>query len=52
MIVRRDVEPQITPAAIGELEALHLGNATVTALDYAIRVEGLSAAEAVKRLAA
>lgn len=48
LIVRRDVEPQITPAAIGELEGLHLSDATVTAHDYAIRVEDLSTAEAEK----
>jgi|WetSurMetagenome_2_1015567.scaffolds.fasta_scaffold29614_5 glycine betaine/proline transport system substrate-binding protein len=48
LIVRRDAEPLIAPAAIRELETLHLGNPTVTALDYAIRVEGLSPAEAAR----
>jgi hypothetical protein len=52
LIVRRDVEPQITPAAIGDLDALHLSDATVTTHDYAIRVESLSAAEAAKGLGA
>jgi len=49
LIVRHDAEPLIAPAAIAELEALHLGNATVTALDHAIRVKGLSPADAARK---
>lgn len=48
LIVRRDAEARIAPAAIRELEALHLGNAAVTALDHAIRVQGLSPGEAAE----
>jgi glycine betaine/proline transport system substrate-binding protein len=49
LIVRRDAESLIAPAAIRELEALHLGNATVTALDHAIRVDGLSPGDAATK---
>ncbi|MDW9670254.1 glycine/betaine ABC transporter substrate-binding protein [Sinorhizobium meliloti] len=49
LIVRRDAESLIAPAALHELETLHLGNATVTALDHAIRVEGLPPADAAKK---
>jgi glycine betaine/proline transport system substrate-binding protein len=37
MIVRKDAEANIAPAALAEIRALHLGNARVSELDNALR---------------
>lgn len=49
LVARKAILPAIAPAALERLRVLYLGNAVVTELEHAIRVEGLSAADAAAR---
>ena len=48
LIVRRDAMPLIRPDTRATLQALSLGNATVTMLDHRVRKEGLSSLDAAR----
>jgi glycine betaine/proline transport system substrate-binding protein len=49
LVARKAILPAIAPAALQTLRGLHLGNEVVTGLEHAIRVEGMSAADAAAR---
>lgn len=49
LVARKAVLPHLAPGALAELRALHLGNAVVTDLEHAIRVEGLMPRQAAQR---
>lgn len=48
LILREDAASRVAPSAIATLEKLELGNAAVTALDYALRVGGLFPLDAAR----
>ncbi|WP_395664275.1 glycine betaine ABC transporter substrate-binding protein [Methylocella sp.] len=48
LILREDAAPRVAPSALAALGKLRLGNDVVTALDYALRVEGLTPLDAAR----
>lgn len=49
LVARKAILPHIAGGALDALRRLHLGNRVVTDLEYAVRVEGLTAQQAARR---